>query len=88
MSEPGTPYVSVDGDEVFFPVAHYSYNEARTAAASFAQEMDGPWGRSRYTGKHPRGLHDHDEPWNDECGHACPPEPTWCFELYEGTYRS
>ena len=80
------PYVDEDGEAVYFPVNGYTYNEARAAASAFAEEMDGPWGRSRYTGKHLRGLHDHEEPWggaDDECG----AEMTWCFDLYEGSYR-
>lgn len=79
------PFVSENGPEVYLPVSDYTFNEARHEAAQMAAEMVGGWGRSRYTGKREIALHDHDG-WSDECA-VCSPEPTWCFETYEGTYR-
>ena len=81
------PYLSVDHDEISFPVDRYTFNEARAAASSWAGELMGEWGRSRYVGKEPAGCHDHED-W-EECypDHRCCERMTWRFELYEGTYR-
>lgn len=78
------PYISSDYDAVYLPVADYTFNQARTAAASWAEDVLDVWGRSRYTGKQNVPLHDHRD-W-EEC-ETCPAEPTWCFDVYEGTPR-
>ena len=78
------PYISLDGDEMWLPVSDYSYNEARSTASEFADEMQGPWGRSRYEGKMEATMHDHDD---FELCEKCPSAPAWHFSLYEGTYR-
>lgn len=79
------PYVSEDGPEVYLPVSDWSLNEARQEAASHARmEMGENIGRVRYTGKRDITLHDHDDWWGCE---ACPAEPTWTFETYEGAWR-
>ena len=80
-----------DYGEILLPVSDYTYNEARVAAAEYAEEMLDLWGRSRYEGKATVALHDHDEPWpgeiTDECLPTCTMERVWRFETYEGTAR-
>lgn len=77
------PYQGAGGDRIWFRRDH-SLNEARHAAASFAEETGDPWTRTRYIGKRDVSLHDHDN-WEDcqECGRV----PAWEFEIYEGTWR-
>lgn len=78
------PYVNEARSEVYYPVSDYSCNEARHQAANHAFETIGAWGRSRYRGRMDLRLHD-EEDW-EEC-ESCPSEPTWAFEMYEGSYR-
>lgn len=78
-------YMTEDGSEIYFPAAHYTYNEARGEAASYAEDMIWGYGRSRYLGKRNVPLHDCGDDWWD-C-QECPAVPTWVFETYEGTYR-
>ena len=79
------PYVSIEQDEVYLPVEHWSYNEARSEAADWAQTFIDTWGRSRYKGKKYVPLHDHDD-W--EYCEDCPDVLVWEFEIYEGTAKS
>jgi hypothetical protein len=85
VSDPRGPYVSENGDEVYLPVEGYTIAQARHAAASYAEEAIGSWGRARYTGRRSIPLHDCGDEWYS-C-EVCPPEPTWTFETYEGSYR-
>lgn len=64
------PYISLDGDEVFIPASESTYNQARAEAASIAEEMNGPWERTRFVDKGNYGLHDHDD-WEDCISPAC-----------------
>jgi hypothetical protein len=78
------PYLSIDNDELYLPVEIWTYNKARSEAASWAKEFTDVWGRSKYTGKRYVPLHNHED-WEDCC--TCPEILSWCFELYEGTPR-
>lgn len=80
------PYVNEHEGEVYLPVADWTYNEARSEAAEFAEEMHGDWGRSHYDGKRDIELHDCEDWEGGDC-ESCPPELAWCFTTYEGTYR-
>ena len=90
MSNPKRgPYVggSLTGyGEVYFPDFDWTYNEARTAAAEYADEMIGPWGRSHYDGKRQIQIHDHDD-WEEVTEDNCPQPMCWTFSTYEGTAR-
>jgi hypothetical protein len=79
------PYVTEDYSRVMLPASSYSWNEARHEAASWAQEFIEGWGRSRFIEKKAVGLHDHDD-WEDCI--ACPDEPAYIFEIYEGSWHA
>lgn len=76
------PYVSIEQDQIYFPVEHYTYNEARSEAAGWAREFLDMWGRSKYMGKWMVPLHDHED-W--EYCEDCPAVRAWHFDIYEVT---
>lgn len=81
------PYLSPDYDELYLPTEHYTFNQARTEAASFCGELGDEWMRTRYVGKRTVQMHDHED-WEEcEPGTCCEREG-WHFELYQGTYRA
>lgn len=76
------PYISMDYDELYFPVEFWTYNKVRTEAAMWAEDLSDS--RSRYVGKTWAPLHNHDD-W--EYCEECPEVLVWHFEIYEGTPR-
>ena len=73
-------YFNEDMDELYLPVAGWSYGLARSSAAEWARETLDSYGRSRYTGKRHVPIHDHDDyEWCEEC----PAVLCWCFDIYE-----
>lgn len=84
-----TPYVSEDMDTLWLKVSEGPLNQARHEAAGWAREWVGDtFGRARYTGRVEVWLHDHEEPWDDDCGRqGCQSVPAWRFAIYEGPYR-
>jgi hypothetical protein len=79
------PYVNENTYQVAYPVADWTYADARRAAASFAREESGACiGRSRFLGK--REFTGHECPgWEEIDGGSCEckPEPMYLFETYE-----
>lgn len=87
MSE-ATIYVNLsDEPECYFPVEHYTLNEARAEASRHAGDTLGGRGRSRYTGKRTIPLVVCAD--FEECGRSDHSQPVecWTFDLYEGTWR-
>lgn len=79
MSKP--LYVSEDRDEIYLPVADYTFNEAQATAAEHAREIMDEWGRARFDHKSMVPVHDHD---NWEGCEECPAVMCYCFDVFEG----
>ena len=70
-------YQTEDGSTWFFPVGGWSWQGARRRMAVIAKDEGGPLAVSRYVGKQPTQIHDHDEPWDED---NCPQPMCYVFE--------
>lgn len=79
-------YVSDDMADIWVKAADASFNEARAVAAREAREFIGEWGRTKFLGRGPATLHEHEPagPITDECHpYGCAEADAYHFEVYE-----
>ena len=77
MTNKKGPYVNEDQDQLYLPVSDWTYNEARSEAATWASEFSDDL-KSKYYGKIAVPLHDHED-W--EYCEECPEILAWCFDI-------